>query len=121
MTQSESRAFRAALAMPFLGLAIVCLGAMDIDKLVAQEQPFLEAGRIDWDGGTVQVFDQFYKIPVIDDMWRGITVTFSASYIPLDAVGWWQLFSFLNDLGPMYSIWFLESCRAGNAWTPVYT
>lgn len=87
MTQPESRAFRAALATPFLGLAIICLGAMDIDKLVANGQSFLEAGRIDWDGGTMQIFDQFYKISFIDDMWRGITVTFSASYIPLDAVG----------------------------------
>lgn len=94
---------------------------MDTNKLVAHGQSFVEAGRIDWDGGTMQVFDQFYKIAFIDDMWRGITVTFSASYIPLDAVGWWQLFSFLNDLGPMYSVWFLESCRAGNAWTPAYT
>lgn len=120
MAQSESRVLRAALGLPFIGLAILCLGDMDIDKLVAQEQPFLEVGRIAWDDGSMPIFDRFYNIPFIDDMWRGITVTFSASYVPLNAIGWWQLFSFLNDLGPMYSVWLLESCRAGNSWTPVY-
>ncbi|KUI69855.1 hypothetical protein VM1G_04788 [Cytospora mali] len=121
MAQSKSRALRAALAIPFIGLAILCLGAMDTNKLIAHQEPFLEAGHIAWDDGSMPIFDRFYNVPFIDDMWRGITVTFSASYIPLDAIGWWQFFSFLNDIGPMYSVWFLESCRAGNSWTPVYT
>lgn len=94
---------------------------MDTNKLIAQQQSFLEAGRIAWEDGSMPIFDRFYGIPFIDDMWRGITVTFSACYIPMDAIGWWQLFSFLNDLGPMYSVWLLESCRVGNSWTPVYT
>lgn len=109
------------MALPFVGLAILCLGAMDIDKLIAQQQPFLEAGYIAWDDGSTPIFDHFYKFSFLDDMWRGITVNFAAFYIPLDAAGWWQLFSFLHDLGPMYSVWLLESCRVGNSWTPVYT
>lgn len=121
MAQSESRALRAALAIPFIGLAILCLGAMDTKKLIAQQQPFLETGRITWDGGSMPLFDRFYKTPLIDAVWRGITITFTASYIPLDAIGWWQLISFLKELGPMYSVWLLESCRAGNSWTPIYT
>ncbi|ROV87398.1 hypothetical protein VSDG_09693 [Cytospora chrysosperma] len=121
MAHTKPRALRALLAMPFIGLAFYCFGAMDTNKLIAQQQPFLEVGRIAWDDGSMPIFDRFYKIPFVDDVWRGITVTFSASYIPLDAIGWWQLFSFLNELGPMYSVWLLESCRAGNSWTPVYT
>ncbi|ROV88720.1 hypothetical protein VPNG_10232 [Cytospora leucostoma] len=121
MAQSESRILRAALAMPFIGLAILCLRAMDTKKLIAHQQPFLEAGRITWDDGSMPVFERFYQVPFIDDLWRGTTTTFGASYIPLDAISWWQLFSFLNDLGPMYIVWFLESCRPGNSWTPIYT
>ena len=121
MAQSQSRALRAALAIPFIGLAIVCMGAMDTEKLIAHQQPFLEEGHITWDDGSMPILDRFYRIPFLDDMWRGIIVTFSASFVPLDTIGWWQLFSFLNDLGPMYSVWLLESCRLGNSWTPVYT
>lgn len=32
----------------------------------------------------MSILDRFYKIPFINDMWRGITVAFSASYVPLD-------------------------------------
>lgn len=122
MAEHESRVARAALATPFVGLAIICLSAMDTNKLIAQQQPFLQAGRIDLhDGSTsMPIFESFYGLSFLDDMWRGITVTFANSYLPLDAIGWWQLFSFLHDLGPMYSIWLLESCRTGNAKTPVY-
>lgn len=122
MANQESRAARAALATPFVGLAIICLSAMDTNKLIAQQEPFLQAGSIDFDNGSksMPIFDSFYGLSFLDDMWRGITVTFSNSYLPLDQIGWWQLFSFLHDLGPMYNIWLLESCRAGNTRTPAY-
>ncbi|ETS82995.1 hypothetical protein PFICI_04871 [Pestalotiopsis fici W106-1] len=113
---------RAASALPFIGIAACCLGAMDTLKLIAQQQPFLEAGHITWDGGlkSMPIFDSFYRVAALDEMWRGITVTFSAAYLPMDPVGSWQLFSFLHDLGPMYSVWLLESCRVSNTWTPIY-
>jgi hypothetical protein len=122
MAQYESKAARAALAIPFIGLAILCLVTMDTNKLIAQQQPFLEAGSIEFDGGSksMPIFESFYGLSFLDEMWRGITVTFSNSYLPLDTIGWWQLFSFLHDLAPMYSIWLLESCRTGNVRTPVY-
>ncbi|KAG8158405.1 hypothetical protein KVR01_011527 [Diaporthe batatas] len=120
MAKFESRAARAALATPFVVLAVACLSAMDTNKLIAQQQPFLQAGSIEFEDGSMPLFDNFYWLSFLDEMWRGITVTFSNSYLPLDTIGWWQLFSFLHDLGPMYSVWFLESCRAGNVRTPVY-
>lgn len=120
MAQSGSRALRAALALPFIGLSILCLGAMDTNKLIAHQVPFLEAGHVAWEGGIMPIFDRFYNVAFVDNVWRGITVTFSSAYIPLDAKSWWQLSSFLHELGPMYSVWLLESCRAGNSRTPAY-
>lgn len=122
MAEHQSRWARGALATPFIGLAVVCLSIMDTNKLIAQQQPFLEAGSIDFDNGskTMPIFQNFFGVSFLDEMWRGITVTFANSYLPLDEIGWWQLFSLLHDLGPLYSIWLLESCRAGNARTPVY-
>lgn len=70
MVQYISRALRATLAIPFIGLSILCLGAMDTKKLIAQQQPFLEARRIAWDDGSMPIFDRFYNIPFINDMWR---------------------------------------------------
>ncbi|KAI0893750.1 hypothetical protein F4806DRAFT_498913 [Annulohypoxylon nitens] len=46
--------------------------------------------------------------------------TFSNSTFWYDKVAWWQMFSFLTDLEPVYAIWILESRRAGNAWTPAF-
>lgn len=122
MAEHESRVVRALLATPFIGLAMICLSAMDTNKLIAQQQPFLQARRIDLHDGftSMPIFESFYGLSILDEMWRGITVTFANSYLPLDGIGWWQLFSFLHDLGPMYSIWLLESCRAGNTKTPIY-
>lgn len=113
---------RAALALPFIGIAAICLTAMDTVKLIALQQPFLEEGRITWDGGlkTMPIFESFYGVAAVDNMWRGITVAFSASYLAIDSIASWQMFYFLHDLAPMYSVWLLESCRIGNSWTPVY-
>lgn len=121
MAQHESRVARAALATPFIGLAVICLATMDTNKLIAQQQPFLNTGSVDFNGKSMLIFDKFYGVSIFDEMWRGITVTFANSYLPLDTIGWWQLFSFLHDLGPMYSVWLLESCRGGNVRTPAYT
>ncbi|KAH9906893.1 hypothetical protein F4778DRAFT_603171 [Xylariomycetidae sp. FL2044] len=124
MDSSDSRARRAVLAVPFIGLAVLCLMSMDTIKLISQSKPFLATGRITWESKdgfqSMPIFDRFYGIASLDDLWRGITVTFSAAYIPLDSISSWQLFSFLHDLGPLYSVWMLESCRAGSVWTPAY-
>lgn len=118
----ESRISRAVLALPFLVLAAICLNAMDIDKLKAQQIPFLAQGRITWDNGakSIPILDQFYGAAFLDDMWRGITVSFSPGYLS-DPISWWQIVTFLNDLAPLYAVWYIESCRTGNAWTPAYT
>ncbi|KAK0727317.1 hypothetical protein B0T26DRAFT_747660 [Lasiosphaeria miniovina] len=83
--------------------------------------PALAAGKIEWNsegGGSVVLRERFYGIAAVDKTFRGVTVIFSPSalgYVPVSA---WQMLSFLSDLGPVYAVWTLESCRAGNAWSP---
>ncbi|OTA93717.1 hypothetical protein M434DRAFT_395394 [Hypoxylon sp. CO27-5] len=95
---------------------------MDINKLVAMQQPFVDSGVIEWESGEKKVFilDHFHHVDVLDQLWRGTTATFSPSTFGYDHIAWWQMFSFLVDLGPIYAVWVLESCRTRNAYTPAF-
>lgn len=64
------------------------------------------------------MFWDVFHIEFLDEICRGITPTFAPSTFGYDPIAWWQMFSFLMDLGPVYTVWMLESCRPGNAWTP---
>ncbi|KAI9152246.1 Serine/threonine-protein kinase SRPK [Paramyrothecium foliicola] len=113
---------RAAVASPFLVLVYLCFRIIDVEKLAAQQEPFVRSGRIEWDGGSLQIRRHFHPAPLafLDDVWRGATATFSPSTLAYDEVAWWQMFTQLHDIGPLVAIWVIESCRVGNAWTPVY-
>ncbi|KAI1144246.1 hypothetical protein F5Y05DRAFT_22319 [Hypoxylon sp. FL0543] len=122
MASAKVRAQRALAAVPFLFIAAWCLHNMDINKLVAMQQPFVESGVIEWENGKkrVLILDHFHNIDILDQLWRGTTATFSPSTFGYDRIAWWQMFSFLVDLGPVYAVWILESCRARNAYTPAF-
>lgn len=109
----------ALAASPFLTLATVCYQAMDIDKIVAHQLPHLQKGKIEWKGGSLQ-FKDFYHVKFLDDLWRGTTASFSPSTFGYDELSCWQMFTFLQDLGPLYAMWILESYRKGNERTPAY-
>ena len=93
---------------------------MDLDKMTSHSKPIADSGVIQWDGGKVNIIDHFYNVEVLDTIWRGGVVTFSPSTLGFDSLAWWQFFSFLVDVGPVYAIWILESYRSTNAWTPMY-
>lgn len=114
------KARRAVASVPFLFIAAWCFRNMDIDKLVVNQQPFVESGVIEWEGGKVAILDHFHKVDFLDQAWRGTTATFSPSTLGYDSIAWWQVFSFLVDLGPVYALWILESYRTGSAYTPAY-
>lgn len=103
-----------------MGIAIVCMRGMDIAKLVEHQEPFLESGKIAWEGGEIQILPQFHWITFLDDVWRGTTATFSPSTLGYDSIGRLQMFSFLVDVGTMYAVWLIESCRVANTYTPAY-
>ncbi|KAI0172691.1 hypothetical protein GGR52DRAFT_417807 [Hypoxylon sp. FL1284] len=120
MAALGTRALRAVAAVPFLFIMAWCLRGMDLGKLVAMQQPFADAGVIEWDGGSVKILDVFYNIDFFDQAWRGGSATFSVSSFGYDVIARWQVLSFLVDLGPVFAVWVLESRRAGSAWTPAY-
>ncbi|KAI2464798.1 hypothetical protein F4781DRAFT_411617 [Annulohypoxylon bovei var. microspora] len=111
---------RAVASVPFLFIAVWCFRMMDIEKIVANQQPFVDSGVIEWEGGKVRILDHFHNVDILDQVWRGTMGSFSPSTFGYDPVAWWQMFSFLTDLGPVYALWILESCRAGSAYTPAY-
>ncbi|KAK4182974.1 hypothetical protein QBC35DRAFT_456759 [Podospora australis] len=113
---------RAVTAAPFLALAAFCWTKMDIPKLTAYQDQILKdnQGTIKWGNESLSVLERFFGVQALDETWRGPSVTFSPSSLGYDAISWWQMISFLTDLGPVYIVWFLESARVGNAWTPAY-
>ncbi|KAK4031577.1 hypothetical protein C8A01DRAFT_21230 [Parachaetomium inaequale] len=87
----------------------------------AHHQKVLSSGpTLDWDGGSIDIFRTFYRVRALDDMWRGVTIAFGLGSLGIDRVSWWQSLSFLTDLGPLYAVLLMESCRPANRWTPAY-
>ena len=118
-----SRLGRALIALPFLAISHYALREMDGATLQANQQLSLKKGKIEWEGGSVAIPSSFFGIPILDQVFAGISVTFSPSAFGYDGVAWWQMLSFLTDLGPMYVMWYLESSRKANQgrwWSPVY-
>ncbi|GAB1317131.1 hypothetical protein MFIFM68171_07341 [Madurella fahalii] len=123
MASMASRAGRTLMATPFLAIAVICFTQMDLPKLEVYQKQVLETGKgvIEWPGGSLAVFDRFYRVDALDKMWRGASVVFSPSSQGFDPVSWWQMVSFLTDLGPVYCVWFMEAARGANAWTSAYS
>ncbi len=119
MASWKSRAVRAIIALPFLVITVLGFVLMDMDKVLEHQQPALQSGRIEWDGGSIPILSTFYHC-AWDETWRGFTVTLSPSTLGYDPVSWWQVFGFCMDLAPLYAIWMLESHRLVNAYTPAY-
>ncbi|KAI1391874.1 uncharacterized protein F4822DRAFT_108362 [Hypoxylon trugodes] len=120
MASWSVRAIRTIAAAPFLFIAVWCAREMDLQKIAANQQPFEESGVIEWDGGKISITEGFYKVDIFNKLFFGGTATFSPATFGYDAVSWWQLFAFLVDLGPVYTVWILESYRTGIAYTPMY-
>lgn len=120
MALASSKTKRALVGLPFLGIAIICMRGMDIAKLVEHQEPFLESGKIIWEDGEIQIRPRFHWVTFLDDVWRGTTATFSPSTLGYDSIGRLQMFSFLVDVGTMYAVWLIESCRVRNTHTPAY-
>ncbi|KAF2645060.1 hypothetical protein P280DRAFT_390572 [Massarina eburnea CBS 473.64] len=90
--------------------------------MAVHSTPILQSSTITWATGSIPILPNFHYGPfgILDEYWRGATVSFSPSSLGYDGVSAWQTFSFLNDLGPLYAVWWLESARVGNRWSPAY-
>jgi hypothetical protein len=49
------------MASPFLVIAVLCDTLRDVNKIEAQWTPFLNAGRIEWDGGSIPILHASLK------------------------------------------------------------
>ncbi|KAF1971785.1 hypothetical protein BU23DRAFT_590410 [Bimuria novae-zelandiae CBS 107.79] len=57
--------------------------------------------------GSIPILPRFHHVEFLDDVWRGTTASFAPSLLGYDAVSSWQMFSFLNDMGPVGNVWRL--------------
>ncbi|KAI0149827.1 hypothetical protein F4776DRAFT_672044 [Hypoxylon sp. NC0597] len=93
---------------------------MDGEKVGVLAKPFVDSGLIEWEGGKVKIIYPFHHVDFFNRLWVGVTPVFATSTFEWDSVGWWQVFSFLVDLGPLYALWILEPYRVGSTWAPAY-
>jgi hypothetical protein len=117
---NNNKITRALAAVTLLLISVWTAMTMDLAKVVAQQQPFIESGIIAWPSGKVPIIDHFFPIEILNQIWRGTMATFSPSTLGYDVIASWQMFSFLTDLGPVYAIFLLESFRPANARSPAY-
>lgn len=120
MTVVGVKSARVLTGVTLLALSAWSIKTMDIEKIIAQQQPFIESGTIEWDSGSIPILEHVYPVDILNQMWRGTTATFSPSTLGFDKIGSWQMFSFLVDLGPLQAIWLLESSRPTNVRRPAY-
>ncbi|KAJ5792505.1 uncharacterized protein N7503_008483 [Penicillium pulvis] len=66
-------------------------------------------------GETVSLTRSLYNVPFLDQIFTPLITCFLPSISGSDAVSRSQMFSFLTDCGPVYTIWLLESCRQGKS------
>ncbi|KAK7953137.1 hypothetical protein PG988_013831 [Apiospora saccharicola] len=120
VVSDQSGTASAASAVPLLLIATWCFTTMDPSTIVIVSSPATESGFIEWDGGKLRLLDSFYGIEVLGQGLRGAISFFAPSTLGFDSIGSWQFFQFLTDIGPLYSIWYLESSRPLNARSPAY-
>lgn len=60
MSPKLSKATRPLLGLPLLGLTVLCVLAMEPEKLMAHQQPFLKSGKIEFDGTSITILKRFH-------------------------------------------------------------
>jgi hypothetical protein len=114
-----SKLRRALLAHPFLYISVGAFFCMDILGMIMRPSPSA-TGKIEWDSGSVNILQRFHLLPILDEIYRDVTVGFAPSAFGFDPVSWWQMIVFLNDAGLLHLVWLLESSREGARGTFVY-
>ena len=134
MGKGESKMLRALKAMPFLTITATALYFMwgvsscdshmvagtDLAKIslppmLAQIGATMKNGVDSQIGqpGHLKTFDTFYGLEFMDSRIRGLAACFT-SFQLVDVVSSWQSFTFLTDVGLVYSIMLIEGARRAN-------
>jgi hypothetical protein len=114
---AESSLNRAFWALPFLVLSAIAVQYMDATPIAPDFESVLKTGIIEWNSGSAPIVEKFYGVEILDTIWKPIVVAFSQWNLGFDVPGAWQMFTFLTDLGVLYSIYLIESFRRANALT----
>jgi len=116
-TKHEHIWYRALLALPFFGLSFMCFRCMNAGDGLSGVGDVLKSGVLSWDHQSFDVPPTVFPATWIDDMFRPIAVIFSSSSFGIDIVSWWQVITFLTDLGVLIAIMLIESARRSNMLT----
>ncbi|KAL6709345.1 hypothetical protein ACN47E_001752 [Coniothyrium glycines] len=122
--KAESKLFRAAKALPFVGITAVAAKIMygtALPPMVIRIGEIFENGVYDnvSNKGFIRPLQTFFGIDFIDSRITGLAGSF-ASFQFVDVICNWQAYSFLMDLGIVYAILLIESARRANYLTAAY-
>ncbi|KAJ6020673.1 monooxygenase [Penicillium herquei] len=116
--KSESLWMRSVSCIPLFA----CFGAARativplVQKLRQFMIPFFVQGS--WAASNGELLDMhksLYKVPFLEKLLRPLTLCFLPSITGSDPVSRAQMIPFMADVGAMYGIWILESCRKSHS------
>lgn len=116
--RKESQIRRAIVSFPFLAMSV--WGFRMIRDLIPWESggAILKSGEIVWgESSAIAILEKFYHVKTLDDLCRGASLLMAPSTLGYDPVSSFQMFTFLADLGLLYSIVLIESARRASVLT----
>ena len=111
---------RAIVALPFLLMSIACFYVLI--RLIPFEQIdlMLHSGKIvGGKSSSFRIREKFYHVTILDNLARPATILFAPSTFAYDPISWFQMFTFLADIGVIYAITLVEANRRASMMTPV--
>ncbi len=115
--KKESILYRMLLAVPFFALSAFAFNRLNAGVGFKDLAQIMQNGRITWNEGSFSLPGTFFGIEWLDNMIRPMTIVFSSSNFGIDPVSWWQMLSFITDLGVLYSILLIEANRRAGVLT----
>lgn len=116
--RKESQIHRAFASLPFLAMSVSCFYILR--ALIPWEfgSAILGSGKIEWDNSfSIPILEKFYHVKTLDDFCRGASILMAPSTLGYDPGSSFQMFTFLADIGLIYSIFLIESARRASLFT----
>jgi len=108
---------RALLALPFLAIMYFASIKMDPMPAFSGLHIVMTSGKLSRDSGELTLRQSFYGWKWLDDLLRPLVTFFAVWLVEADKATWWQMLTFVTDLGVLYAIILIESARRANLLT----
>lgn len=107
---------RALYALPMLLPTAFMIRAMAMTGPLSPvvEEAYSEGRYVLQNGTHVPVLRTFFGVPVLDDIFARITISFGQLVFDDNPTLWWQCLVFIADYAGLCAIWMLESLRNAN-------